>query len=531
MADPVSVLGTTVGILSFALQVSGALHDIAADMDSAPKEVENFATQLDELTVIMSDVSVMLEKEQHLFTPELFKQVNSAFQRFDAVNQDIKKAFPVGKMKRSSWKSFLWAFKTRKKVQGSMNSIEAIKSFMSLVLQMANLAATLSEKSAPPNQAIGQGGQAVALYSIVGGVIERNRKVIKRQLDSKSRRSTGKKDTAQHLRIQHSSSVSEDAATWLYRFVFFPATQQSTSPPIQASGGSSSPSQRVSVDESAINTIPTTSEGAVDVSSDTPRIISCLLSTWTCLDPAKARDITLSAASADVDDFRVQVREQIHEYNTQERSRPTAQDGVSATSKPNQSRSRKARKRQSLPLALEAGSLMEAAQIRHEDLWMPAAPLPYQPGRVMTMSTVTTTGSQYRAEGVVIPPESQDAFSSFSGFARTTPESFVSVRSNSPVSIAARPEGFQSSPAAEDTREMYISWNGDLGKFTIQNAHLLDPGALQNIMLSYQDTQRHFLNVSNRKASSITKGEKKDIAAPWGIWDRLSTVVPGFMRK
>jgi hypothetical protein len=101
MADPVSVLGTATGVLSLAIEISKALHKIAADMHDAPKDVENFALQLEEVTAIMAFVHRLLAKEHHLFTPELFEQVHSAFKRFDAINKATRDIIPVGEMKQT----------------------------------------------------------------------------------------------------------------------------------------------------------------------------------------------------------------------------------------------------------------------------------------------------------------------------------------------------------------------------------------------------------------------------------------------
>jgi len=232
------VLGTAVGVLSLALQVAGGLHDIASGMRGAPSEVKDFAAQIEELTGIMSSVYQILESQQHLFKPQLFKQVHSAFQRFEDLIREIKKLIPAGTTKRTSWKPFLWAFSNRKKVRESMGqSIEAIKSSMQLVLNMASLATSSSSHGVISDLAL--------KLDILGADVKRCHKVVQRlEHGSGNGNTPGKRDTvaARNLRMQHQANVREDAATWLYRLVFLPATQPSESIPDRAgegSGGSS----------------------------------------------------------------------------------------------------------------------------------------------------------------------------------------------------------------------------------------------------------------------------------------------------
>ncbi|GAB1317701.1 hypothetical protein MFIFM68171_07911 [Madurella fahalii] len=525
MADPISVLGTATGVLSLAIEVSRALHEIAAHMRDAPRDVENFALQLEEVTAIMASVHRILEKEQHLFTPELFKQVHSAFKRFHAINQDIKDMIPAGAMRRASWKSFIWAFRNRKRVKGCMESIEAIKSFVGLVLQLANFAATRNEQvQTPETTPNNQDAKLSTLYSIVGSAVEKNRKVIQRQCDSEARKSNRRKETAtqHHLRIQPSSDAVEDAATWLYRLVFLPATQHPssvsdrdkttndssviTSPetpsflaphshPESDLNGGPSPGSLNGNAPSTSNTL--IKMEAISTTCDTRHVINSLLRTWTSQD---AIPPALDTSTGN-DDFQIQVRKGIEEYNSQD-----FKGGVLDKKK-----ARKAPQLQGVPRVPRASpshkTLRRAGDagnqdVRHEteSQWVPVDRNTWQTGRAMTVSSAANTDNLPGLQGVVVPPETQDISSTFSGFtgpgigrrfsySQPSSEAFA-PRSNSPVSRASGHRGLHVDDASTENGPVISIRTADGTDLNISNANMIPTGALAEVM-SFLSSQRN----------------------------------------
>ncbi|KAF9633985.1 hypothetical protein BFW01_g4880 [Lasiodiplodia theobromae] len=230
MADPCSIIGLVVGVISLALDVSGSLHEIASNMRGAPKEVAVIAIQLDEVIEVMTAVRTILEQEQQLFTPELFKQVQSAFQRFRSVNQQIKQTIPAKSMKENRWGSFKWAFSARGKVKSFMDSIEAIKSFMNLVLQLATLS-VVTKQAHTTHETVLHAEKIAGVYAVVERVVEKNRQIIERQHNANKHQPADTESDKQNPRIQVGHRVSEDAATWLYRLIFETSVQEIVAAP------------------------------------------------------------------------------------------------------------------------------------------------------------------------------------------------------------------------------------------------------------------------------------------------------------
>jgi hypothetical protein len=439
-----------------------------------------------------------------------------------------------------------------------MESIEAIKSFMSLVLQLANFAATRNEQvQTPETTPSNQHAKLSTLYSIVGNTVEKSRNVIQKQRDAGARKSKRTKNTAakHHLPIQPSSGAVEDAATWLYRLVFLPAAQYP----------SPSSDRDIVTDDTSVTTspvalpyltprnhpesgsngnAPSTSNAPINMellstTYDTQHVINGLLQRWTSLNPIPPALNT----PAGNDDFQIQVRKGIEEYNSQD-----FQSRVPKKRK----KARKAPQLQSVSRALTASSSLEtlrrdedignqAFQPQTENQGVPVDHTPWQTGRAMTVSSTANTDSLPRPQGVVISPESQDGSSTFSGFTgpsigRRSPYSqpgsgSFSTRNNSLISTAPNPGRIQLGDTNIESQRnrSTIAIQGPHSNMNIDNAHLIDPGALINIMEAFskqsnRDEENSNGGINTPKSDDMKGGRRR-------LWERVGAVVSGIKKE
>ena len=586
-------MGTATGVISLAIEVSKTLKKIAEDMRDAPGDVKNFALQLKEVTAIIVLVQHILQKEQALFTPLLFEQVHSAFERFHSINQDVKSIIPVELMDRASWKSFLWAFKNRKRVKDCMESIEAIKSFMGPVLQLATLTATrneqvqISEMAAPNNQ----DAKLSNLYSTVSIAVEDNRKLIHRQQNSNSgpQKSISKKDasTQHHLLIQPTSGPIEDAATWLYRLVFLPAAQASSSPPdgdkmandtstatdletspflashrhpdSDLTGGRSTgiiSSSNAPSPSDAPTSSPPINKEEISTTCDTHNVINSLLRTWTSLDP-----IPPALVSSDsTDDFQAQVRKRIEEYNSQVVFRAREQ----GKKKKKNNKSRTESQAQGVPQAPRAASSVEtlrrAGDVRDQDVQRhetesQGAPVDRdrgQPGRAMSVVSAAYTDRNFpRPQRVVIPPDDeQDISSVFSGFtgpsnidrtfsySQSRSETFA-PRSSSPVSRISGLSGPHpddlNTKSEDNVKSTSIAISTEDITLRIENANMMTQQALAEFANMVEASARNRLARIAKESSSdghVNKPKGNDMnGRRRRLWERVGAVVSRERKK
>lgn len=137
MADPFSVATSVIALLAAGYSISSGLSEIADTWRDAPQELSYVQMSMQHMTNCLSAVMSLIDNHSHLYTKGIESMLSDIAWQFKLL-QDV-----VGKCLRGKKRKWMlklqWLFK-KKRIDGFMSKLEALKSSALLILQVAQLA-------------------------------------------------------------------------------------------------------------------------------------------------------------------------------------------------------------------------------------------------------------------------------------------------------------------------------------------------------------------------------------------------------
>ncbi|KAL1614375.1 hypothetical protein SLS54_009802 [Diplodia seriata] len=197
--DPISIIGTAVGVGAVAVELSFKLHEIARTLKDASKEIEDIASEMSILTMILENIDNCLHNHRDLYKDRLGHDVVQILVRFGALTDELKSLLlNLTRKKFARWRFF----KKRPWFQELLKKMEAVKTSMNLVLSVMNLAQVHRRRTVAEN------------------MVETTRLSVERlqKADNETFESDGAGQT--QISIRNGPHLQNDTAVWLYRLVY-----------------------------------------------------------------------------------------------------------------------------------------------------------------------------------------------------------------------------------------------------------------------------------------------------------------------
>lgn len=116
MADPLSVTGSAVGVVSLGLEVFKGLTSFISKYRSSDKEINDILSKIDSLRCILESLSSTLTDADGLKAPPLSSKFESALRTIESCNERIRQLEKfLGKLQRSP------VSRTSQKLKETMN--------------------------------------------------------------------------------------------------------------------------------------------------------------------------------------------------------------------------------------------------------------------------------------------------------------------------------------------------------------------------------------------------------------------------
>ncbi|EKG21155.1 hypothetical protein MPH_01511 [Macrophomina phaseolina MS6] len=224
--DPISILGTAIGVATLAAEVSKSLFRAADAISKSQEEARDLTDQLCSLTSILTTIKTIVEEKRELFNEMLYRNLQEITMRIEGIAEKVKR------MVRSRSNRLRLAFRLDR-VKPLLNSIKAMESSLQTILITMLVA---KEQVKAPNErpkAHAQQKYANQYRLLAESRVENDRQVIQRLAFEAAiiqRRYRDNRSVHHHLRGQH------DTATWLYHLVFTPGFPQAPVVPNSQSG-------------------------------------------------------------------------------------------------------------------------------------------------------------------------------------------------------------------------------------------------------------------------------------------------------
>lgn len=136
--DPVSILGTVTGVASAAAELSISLYGLASQIKHAPQEMIAIAEEMQSFSGILTTLQNHLSDHEYLFKPKVFEDTRSIVLRLKVEQEGIERL--TGSKKTAS--RLRWVYK-KSEIAGRLYRIQALKSSLNVVLQVAAMQASL----------------------------------------------------------------------------------------------------------------------------------------------------------------------------------------------------------------------------------------------------------------------------------------------------------------------------------------------------------------------------------------------------
>jgi hypothetical protein len=139
MADPLSIIAGIAGIAAASIQLANSIHRICEKMKHAPQEIQQVASNITSLTLILEDVAdiIKIAKEKSVYKPRVLHETKSILGRFERVQAEVRKIVDA---QRSSIRGrFRWLFKASR-IAELLMEMEGLKSGLQLIISIVHFA-------------------------------------------------------------------------------------------------------------------------------------------------------------------------------------------------------------------------------------------------------------------------------------------------------------------------------------------------------------------------------------------------------
>lgn len=143
MADPFSLAASVIGVAATAVTVSKKLHEFVQAVEDAPKQLDMLADQISHNATLLECTVRLIDEHDGIFKEELRGVVHDVNGQFSNINSLFKKIFlPPGtrRRKRDKLRKIIAAFWSSQKIDELMFELEALRSTLALILNVAQLA-------------------------------------------------------------------------------------------------------------------------------------------------------------------------------------------------------------------------------------------------------------------------------------------------------------------------------------------------------------------------------------------------------
>lgn len=137
MADPFSLAASIIALLTAGYSITNKLSAIAETWKDAPHELLNSKLSMQHITNCLSAAMSLIETHSHLYTDAIESMLSDIAWQFKLLQDVISKCI---KGKKWNWtRKLRWLF-NKKRIDGFISKLEALKSSTILILQVAQLA-------------------------------------------------------------------------------------------------------------------------------------------------------------------------------------------------------------------------------------------------------------------------------------------------------------------------------------------------------------------------------------------------------
>lgn len=136
MADPLSIIGSIVGIAVASAQLANKVHDFADKYRNAPAQMHDVAAEMSQLSSIFDLLANVLKEGSGTYKPQVLSDANDMLNRVQKIQEEIMKLMKSNSGIRARMKWVLSAGK----VGELLDRIEALKSSLSILLDTTQLA-------------------------------------------------------------------------------------------------------------------------------------------------------------------------------------------------------------------------------------------------------------------------------------------------------------------------------------------------------------------------------------------------------
>jgi hypothetical protein len=135
MAELVGIIGSAIAVANTTAALSRALFDIVETLKNARKEISEIAQQLLFLSGNLHSLADIIQSQESLCKPELFRNTKAILGQYSQVETDLRELIETP----SALKKLMW-YINRTKVKSLLKKIEAIKTLLILELNVIQLA-------------------------------------------------------------------------------------------------------------------------------------------------------------------------------------------------------------------------------------------------------------------------------------------------------------------------------------------------------------------------------------------------------
>ncbi|KAF2731290.1 hypothetical protein EJ04DRAFT_554854 [Polyplosphaeria fusca] len=167
MADPLSVIGSVVGVVAAGTELAIVLYKHFDTAKNAPRSMREVASNLSLLSTILENIRDVLERHKHVYKERLWKETQGILEKYEDVQKDVRELIKRQGGIRAKMK---WVIVSTK-MQELLLKMEGVKSAMNLVLGLINLAVVLKD----PGKDLTKGTR---FRKLVESVVRQNRQSI-----------------------------------------------------------------------------------------------------------------------------------------------------------------------------------------------------------------------------------------------------------------------------------------------------------------------------------------------------------------
>jgi hypothetical protein len=137
MADPLSVVAGVTGVSVACAQIAHSVHTLCDKFRNAPRDVREIGRNMLDLSGILDSLGEILQRGKGSYKPRLLRDTNAITKRLNRVIKQVDKLIN----RRPSFRGRMtWALFDHTKTEELLRKIEALKSTLTMVLAVVQLA-------------------------------------------------------------------------------------------------------------------------------------------------------------------------------------------------------------------------------------------------------------------------------------------------------------------------------------------------------------------------------------------------------